>query len=140
MISIYSLLLTVMLFSELSSHLVTVAMPATKTDNILTEQDAVGSILVDEPMSELVVVPERQRFMLDSVRDEDGNPKFIVSDMRLKGHSVRGLNSAIARRIPLLTGPSLSHAPSEYKVDRRDVDLDMLRCMVGRVYRPCWEV
>lgn len=81
MISIYSVLFTLMLFSELSSHLVTVAMPAAKTDDILTEQDALTSLLGDKLMSEPAVVPPllRRSFLLDGVRDENGNPKIIVS-------------------------------------------------------------
>lgn len=81
MISVYSVLFTLMLFSELSSHLVTVAVPATKIEDSLTEQDALGALLGDEPMSELfVVLPlHRQSLLLDNVRDEDGSPKIIVS-------------------------------------------------------------
>ncbi|XP_062299502.1 pro-MCH 1-like isoform X1 [Scomber scombrus] len=135
-----------MLFSELSSHLVTVAMPASKMEGGVTEQDGLGSILGDKPMTELAVVPPmyRRSLVLDNnISDDNGNPKFIiVSDMRLKGHSARGLNPAFTRSLPLITDRSSSHTPSEYslKIDRRDTDLDMLRCMIGRVYRPCWEV
>ncbi|XP_042258609.1 pro-MCH isoform X1 [Thunnus maccoyii] len=145
MISIYSVLFTLVLFSELSSHLVTVAMPASKIEDGETEQDGLGSLLGDGPMTEQAVVPPmyRRSLVLDSnIRDDDGNPKIIiVSDMRLKGHSARGLNPAFTRSLPLITERSLSHTPAEYslKTDRRDTDLDMLRCMIGRVYRPCWE-
>lgn len=81
MLSVYSVLFTLMLFSELSSHLVTVAMPATKIEDSLTEQDALGSFLGDELMSEPVVVAplHRQSLLLDNVGDEDGNSKIIVS-------------------------------------------------------------
>ncbi|XP_059182066.1 pro-MCH [Centropristis striata] len=143
MISVYSVLYTLVLFSELNRHLVTVALPATKVEDGATEQD--GQFLGYEPMNELDVGPPsyRRNLVMDAIdRDEDGNPKIlIVSDMGLKGHSIRGLNSAFSRSLPLLTDRSLSHTPSEHslKIDRRNTDLDMLRCMIGRVYRPCWD-
>lgn len=81
MISVYSVVFTLMLFSELSRRSVTIAMPATETGDILTEQGALGALLGDELMSEPVVVPplHRQSLLMDSVRDEDWNPKTVVS-------------------------------------------------------------
>nr|XP_046235007.1 pro-MCH [Scatophagus argus] len=144
MASVHSVLYTLVLFSELNSHLGTVAMPATKVEDVVTEQDGLGLILGDEPMTEPAVVPPvyRRSHLLDTnVRDEDGSPKMvIVSDMRLKG--IRGLNPAFTRRLSLLSDQSLSHIPTDHSLQivRRNMDLDMLRCMIGRVYRPCWEV
>ncbi|XP_070785349.1 pro-MCH [Enoplosus armatus] len=146
MMSVYSVLYTLVLFSELSSHFVTTAMPATKVEDGLAEQEGLGLLLGDEPMTDPAVVPPayRQSRVLDNiVRDEDGSPRIIiVSDMRLKGHSIRGLDQDFTRSLPLLTERSLSHIPAErsLKMNRRNTDLDMLRCMIGRVYRPCWEV
>ncbi|XP_072233826.1 pro-MCH [Leuresthes tenuis] len=146
MISIYSILFTLVLFSELGSHLVTVAMPSTKEEDGATEQDGIDSILGDMPMNEPAVVPQmyRRSLTLDNNVRDDGTPKIVIllSDTRLKGRSVHGLNSAFTRNRPLLTDRSLSHTPgaSSLKIDKRDTDLDMLRCMIGRVYRPCWEV
>uniref|UniRef100_A0A3Q3BVG5 Pro-MCH 2-like n=1 Tax=Haplochromis burtoni TaxID=8153 RepID=A0A3Q3BVG5_HAPBU len=124
MISVYSVFLTLLLFTELSSHSVTVAMPATNAEDGTTEEDSLGLILGDKSISEPAVIPPvfRQR----RIRDEDGNPTIIISDARLKGHSVRGLNPAFTRSLPLLADRSLSHTPAEYsvKIDRRDTDLD----------------
>uniref|UniRef100_A0A3Q1EDI6 Pro-MCH 2-like n=1 Tax=Acanthochromis polyacanthus TaxID=80966 RepID=A0A3Q1EDI6_9TELE len=137
MISVRSVLFTLVLFSELSGNMVTVAMPAAKLEVGETEQEGLDLIRGDEPMVEPVVFPPvyRRSLLLDNtIRDEDESPKaLIISDMRLKGHSVRGLTPAFTR--------SSIHTPAEYslKIDRRDTDLDMLRCMIGRVYRPCWE-
>uniref|UniRef100_A0A3P8TWF1 Uncharacterized protein n=1 Tax=Amphiprion percula TaxID=161767 RepID=A0A3P8TWF1_AMPPE len=137
MISVHSVLLTLVLFSALSGTMVTVATPAAKLEVGETEQEGLDSIWGDEPMVEPAVVPPvyRRSVLLDNtIRDEDGSPEvLIISDMRLKGHSVRGLNPAFTR--------SSIHSPAEYslKIDRRDTDLDVLRCMIGRVYRPCWE-
>ncbi|XP_070710335.1 pro-MCH [Pempheris klunzingeri] len=145
MISVYSFLYTLVLFSELSSHLVTIAIPATKVEDGVAEQDGLGLLLADEPMTEPAVVSpvHRQSFVMDNnVRDEDESPKIIiVSDMRLKGHSIRGFKPAFTRSLPPLVDQSLSRIPTErsFKIDRRNTDLDVLRCMIGRVYRPCWE-
>ncbi|KAL7371094.1 hypothetical protein ABVT39_018774 [Epinephelus coioides] len=142
MISVYSALYTLLLFSELSRHSVTAAMPATKGDDSLSEQD--GLFLGDKPMSEPAGVPPvyRRSLMLDTNEmDEDGRSRIIIaSDMGLRGHSIRGLNPAFTRSFPLLTDQSLSHTPAEHslKIDRRNTDQDLLRCMIGRVYRPCW--
>ncbi|KAM8739847.1 pro-MCH [Acanthopagrus schlegelii] len=145
MVSVYTVLYVLLLFSELSSHLVTEATPAYKVEDGVNEQDGLGLMAGDEPMTEPAVVPpvyRRNHVTDNNARDEDGSPKiYILSDGRLKGHSTRGLNPAFARSLPLLTERSLSDAPAEnsLRIDRRNTDLDMLRCMIGRVYRPCWE-
>ncbi|KAM9328412.1 pro-MCH [Pholidichthys leucotaenia] len=114
MISVYSVVLSLLLFSKLSSHLVTTALSAAKEDDVF-----------------------RQSF----IRDEDVRTKIIISARKLKGHSVRGLKPTFIWGLPLLADRSSSHTPAEYslKMNRRHTDLDMLRCMIGRVYRPCWE-
>ncbi|XP_034433896.1 pro-MCH [Hippoglossus hippoglossus] len=145
MISVSSVVFTLVLFSELNSPLVTVASPTTKVEDGVIEPDGLSSFLGDEPMIEQAMVPPvyRGSLMLDnSIRDGEGNPKiFIISDMRQKGHGIRGLNSGLTRSLPLLADHKLSHTPAGYsfKMDRRDTDFNMLRCMIGRVYRPCWE-
>ncbi len=79
--AVYSVLYTLVLFSELGSRLVTVAMPATKVEDGITEQDGLGLILGDEPMTEPAVVPpmyRRSRMLDNNVGDEDGSPKIII--------------------------------------------------------------
>ncbi|XP_034529122.1 pro-MCH [Notolabrus celidotus] len=143
MVSLYSALYTLVLFSELSS--LTVAMPSTKAEDNVTEQDDIGFLLRDEPMSERAVVsPLYRRSVLDNnAKDEDGSPKIIfISDMKLRGHSIRGMNPTFTRSLPALSDQNMNHDPAEQslKIYRRNTDLDILRCMIGRVYRPCWEV
>ncbi|XP_071384419.1 pro-MCH [Centroberyx affinis] len=143
MLSVYSVVFTLVLFSELSGH--SVAVPASKLEDGRTEQEGLGLFVADEAMTQPAAGPAlyRRSLIVDNkVRDEDGNPKIIIlSDMGLKGHSVRGLNPVFSRGLPLLTDRNSGHAPAEYslKIERRDSDLDMLRCMIGRVYRPCWQ-
>lgn len=82
MISTYSFLYTLVLFSELSSHLVTVAMPTTKVDDGVTDQDGLGLILGDESMTEAAVVPPVYRRShgpgSSMTKDEDERPKIII--------------------------------------------------------------
>ncbi|XP_042366874.1 pro-MCH [Plectropomus leopardus] len=142
MTSVYSSLYSLLLFSQLSRLSVSVAMPSAKGEDGAMEQD--GLFLGAEPMAEPAVVsPVYRRSLVQETNEmnEDGSPKFfILSDMGLKEHGIRGLNPAFTRSFPLLTDRSLSHTPAEHslKIDRRNTDIDILRCMIGRVYRPCW--
>lgn len=77
MISTYSFLYTLVLFSELSSHLATVAMPTAKVDDGVTDQDGLGLILGDESMSEAAVVPPVYR-RSHATKDEEERPKIVI--------------------------------------------------------------
>lgn len=82
MISVYSVLYTLVLFSELSSHSATVAVPANKAEDVITEQEGLGLLLEDEPVIEPAVVPPvywRSHVLDNSARDEDGNQVIYVS-------------------------------------------------------------
>lgn len=82
MISVHSVLYTLVLFSELSSHSVTAAVPANKVEDVLTEQDGLGLLLEDEPVIEPAELPPvywRSRVLDNSMRDEDGNHLISVS-------------------------------------------------------------
>lgn len=80
MISVYSILVTIVLFSEMNRHLVAVAMPPTKLEDGATEQEGLDSILGDELMAEPAFVHqvERRRFALDDNPRDDETPKLIV--------------------------------------------------------------
>lgn len=70
MISARSVFYTLVLFSELSSHLVTVAMPPAKV-----EDEGLGLILGDEPA---VVPPIYRRMDAQDSSPRDGRSKVIV--------------------------------------------------------------
>ncbi|KAM9824671.1 pro-MCH [Neosynchiropus ocellatus] len=136
MLSTHSVLFTLVMFSELSSHLV--AMPMDKVEDSIAENNGLGSLLGDDPGDETV---ESRNLALE--RNGEKRPRIIViSDMRLNGHSVPVLTAASTRGLPLVTERRVSRLPADnhLKIERRDTDLDVLRCMIGRVYRPCWEV
>ncbi|XP_007555384.1 pro-MCH isoform X1 [Poecilia latipinna] len=132
--SVYSLLFALMLFSEMNSNLVTVAIPSTTVEDGAAEQEGLDTFLSDDDVTEHAAVPLMYRRSLTN----DGTSKIIViPDMNLEGQRIRGLN----RRYPLVAERSLDRTPDEFtlKINKREKDLDMLRCMIGRVYRPCWE-
>uniref|UniRef100_A0A3P9KH88 Uncharacterized protein n=1 Tax=Oryzias latipes TaxID=8090 RepID=A0A3P9KH88_ORYLA len=133
MMSAFSVLVTLVLFSELNSHLI--ALPSSKAEDA-ADQDGLDSLLDDESVMKTAMIRPTYRWslMLDNnVKDEEIPQLVVISDTRLKGRSFRGLNSAFTRRLT-------ERSPSDYSmnIDRRDKDLNMLRCMIGRVYRPCW--
>ncbi|MED6276112.1 hypothetical protein CHARACLAT_000066 [Characodon lateralis] len=138
MMSVYSLLFAIMLFSEMNSLLVTVAMPSTMVEDVATEREDLGSILAEEDMTERAVVPVMYR---RSLTNDERSKIIVIPDMNLKRHSIHGLNLALTRSYPLITERSPDNTPHEFtlKINKREKDLDMLRCMIGRVYRPCWE-
>uniref|UniRef100_A0A3B3UY51 Pro-melanin concentrating hormone n=2 Tax=Poecilia TaxID=8080 RepID=A0A3B3UY51_9TELE len=127
--SVYSLLFALMLFSEMNSNLVTVAIPSTTVEDGAAEQEGLDTFLSDDDVTEHAAVPLMYRRSLTN----DGTSKIIV----IPGQRIRGLN----RRYPLVAERSLDRTPDEFtlKINKREKDLDMLRCMIGRVYRPCWE-
>lgn len=87
MISLYSVLYTLVLFSELSSHLVTVAMPANKVEDGVPEDDGVGLLLGDEPVTEPDVVPPVYR--RGRVMDEDESPRIIIVSVSVASQSLK---------------------------------------------------
>ncbi|XP_038851279.1 pro-MCH [Salvelinus namaycush] len=146
MISLYSVIFTLVLFSEFNTRSVVLAVPTGKLDEGRTEQESLRSILGEDMMSDdaLAAPRFRQDHILDNGQD-DGNTKIIIlspsvpQDIGLKGHTRRGMNTAFSRALPVLPDRGTDHSPAEYslKVERREADLEMLRCMIGRVYRPC---
>lgn len=75
--SVFSVLFTLVLFSELSSRWVTTAMPTSKADDRV--EDRLGLLLSDEPISEPASVMHRRSIELDSnIRDDNGSPQIIV--------------------------------------------------------------
>nr|XP_023831908.1 pro-MCH 1-like [Salvelinus alpinus] len=162
MISLYSVIFTLVLFSEFNTRSVVLAVPTGKLDEGRTEQESLLSILGEDTMSDNALAAPRFRRepVLDNgLGDEEDNTKIIIlsvsiflhpcpssyqspsvpQDIGLKGHTRRGMNTAFSRALPVLPDRGTDHSPAEYslKVERREADLEMLRCMIGRVYRPC---
>uniref|UniRef100_A0A674CEN5 Pro-MCH 1-like n=1 Tax=Salmo trutta TaxID=8032 RepID=A0A674CEN5_SALTR len=131
MIFLYSVIFTLVLLSEFDTRSVVLAVPTGKLDEGRTEQESLLSILGEDTMSDNA--PAAPRFRRE--------PPSVPQDIGLKGHTRRGMNTAFSRALPVLPDRGTDHSPAEYslKVERREADLEMLRCMIGRVYRPCWQ-
>ncbi|XP_048115365.1 pro-melanin-concentrating hormone, like [Alosa alosa] len=120
-ISIISVLLSVALLSE--CHLLTVsASPAGRTGDSSAEQDILAQLL-DEEAGE-------------TSRDAGGPRVIVVGDTSLWG-TLRTLERGALPHLATAERRDTNQEPNpNLSVLRRDT----MRCMVGRVYRPCWEV
>nr|XP_057921850.1 pro-MCH [Doryrhamphus excisus] len=125
--SVHCVLLTLLLFSSLSRHLAATPQSQRAEDGTTVERDGlVGPLILDD------VAGFRRNVVWDDVKDDDGVSKFaLLADTRRRAARFQGINPTSER--------SWSRAAVDnMKVDRRDTDIEVLRCMVGRVYRPCW--
>ncbi|XP_049617185.1 pro-MCH [Syngnathus scovelli] len=123
MSSVHRVLLALLLLSNMNRRAVAVAtddgMSLPMGDNSVAATGALGTNLVWD------------------VADEDEGPKLLLlADKRRRGSHFRGLH----RRLPVMDEPRWSQNAAAERLERRDNenDIDMLRCMIGRVYRPCW--
>lgn len=85
MISVSSVLITLVLSSVLSSHLVVVAMLETKGEDALMEQDSLGSLLGEESLTDRAMLPSAYAngLMLNNYRADDGNPNVLIFSVRI---------------------------------------------------------
>ncbi|XP_052348320.1 pro-MCH isoform X1 [Oncorhynchus keta] len=130
MIPLYSVIFTLMLFSEFNTGSVIFAVQTGKLDEGRTEQESLRSILGEDTMSDntLAAPRFRQEPVLDNrLGDEEDNTKYLIlSDIGLKGHTRHGMNTAFSRALPVLPDRATDHSPAEYslKVERREADLE----------------
>ncbi|XP_054656791.1 pro-MCH isoform X2 [Dunckerocampus dactyliophorus] len=125
--SVHCVLLTLLLFSSLSRRLAAIPQSQRGDEGAAAEKDGpMGPLLLDNEAG------FRRNLVWDDVKDEDGGSRIVfLADTRRRAARFQGSNPALER--------SWSHTPADnMKVDRRDTDIEVLRCMVGRVYRPCW--
>ncbi|XP_062990625.1 pro-MCH [Elgaria multicarinata webbii] len=161
-ISSYALLLIFSLFSQ--GFLLSVSKSMRKAEDDMLSTFSLGKVIQNggkaeksRPASSL----EHYKIEDSSFLDEDGDPKF--SNIASKHHAIthgQPLNVGI-KQLPYfaLEGPMAFPADAEVESieslqERRETgddensaklpigrrDFDMLRCMLGRVYRPCWQV
>ncbi|XP_041939998.1 pro-MCH isoform X2 [Alosa sapidissima] len=123
-----------------------------KLDEGRSEGDALSLLLGDEAPDDLMT-PRRLSVQDNRLGDEDGATKIIIlSDNGPGGFSLRShqLRSVLGRAFPLLASwrmdqaaadwaPQEGHPEPDDNLSVRRRDMDVLRCMIGRVYRPCWQ-
>ncbi|XP_016135815.1 pro-MCH 2-like [Sinocyclocheilus grahami] len=132
----------------------TTALPTVKMDEERTDQDRLVSIAGEDNASEMG--PGQLTFRRHPIKegrlvDEDGTKRiFILADTGIKGSLGREANLAFSRTFTVLPPRGTDHALDGFNMrdERRSIDnvipvgrkdIDMLRCMIGRVYRPCWQ-
>ncbi|KAF4114647.1 pro-MCH [Onychostoma macrolepis] len=150
MASSYTVFFALVLLVEL-----TTALPKVKMDEERTDQDRLVSIIGEDDVSETgpgQVTFRRHPIIEGRLMDEDGTKRiFILADTGIKGSVGRETNPAFSRTFPVLPPPrGTDHALDGFNMrdERHSIDdvipvgrrdIDMLRCMIGRVYRPCWQ-
>ncbi|XP_066517699.1 pro-melanin-concentrating hormone, like [Hoplias malabaricus] len=121
-LSIFAIFFTIAFLSR--CHLRSVALPMINAEELDLEPETLGEGLVENALSSGPV----------------GSRIIVVGDSNLL-RSLKALDRSI---------PQLSLAERILTPERRDISQDLspnsiirrdtMRCMVGRVYRPCWEV
>ncbi|XP_072310080.1 pro-MCH [Eucyclogobius newberryi] len=136
--SVFSVLCTLVLFSELSNRWVAMALPESNVENGINEEDNLGLMLKDQTISEpaLVFLMRRSSTGLASNIQDKGTPQLnMPSDMHLRGQDT----SRSSPGFKLTDWNARPFPKTIKKMDRRNNEIDVLRCMIGRVYRPCWD-
>lgn len=120
-ISILSLLLSVALLSEF--HLPSLlASPVGRPGDSSSEQEVLAQLLGEE--------------VAETSRDIGAPRVIVVGDTSLWG-TLRGLERGTFPQLATAERRDTNQEPNpNLSILRRDT----MRCMVGRVYRPCWEV
>ncbi|XP_053364087.1 pro-MCH [Clarias gariepinus] len=142
MINSSLLVLTLPLFLNLFLPTASLALPASKIKDDTTNQDIFISVMDEAGPGD---------FPLGSFPDEDGTKRlFILSNLGSKGASGSDSSSGFGRAFPVLSPWRMSNALAATQEDewhnaddliplaKRNTDNKILRCMIGRVYRPCW--
>ncbi|XP_029300687.1 pro-melanin-concentrating hormone, like [Cottoperca gobio] len=116
-------------------YALSVALPMGKTDDGSLEQDNIASLLSDE-------VTENGLGDGDLVAGKTRGPRLIVIGNPNLWRDLRSLHGG-------LTLYKRRADDNSQVIEQRDAGQDLnipilrrdsMRCMVGRVYRPCWEV
>ncbi|XP_036385695.1 pro-melanin-concentrating hormone, like [Megalops cyprinoides] len=142
-VSSFSVLFAMALLSE--CYINSAAMPATKTEDASSEQDVLSPFLSDE-VAENAFSPAKA----SNHANRGGNSKIII----VADAGIWKSNRALGRGLSLYKLQDLEAVlPPEnvLTMESREPDQDpsssisiarrdTMRCMVGRVYRPCWEV
>ncbi|XP_026088647.1 pro-MCH 2 [Carassius auratus] len=130
----------------------TTALPKVKMDEGPIYQDRLVSIVGEDDSSEMgpgQLTFKRHPIIEGRLVDEDGTKRiFILADTGIKGSLGKEANLAFSRTFTVPRGTDHALDGFNMRDERRSIDdvipvgrrdIDMLRCMIGRVYRPCWQ-
>ncbi|XP_066524057.1 pro-MCH [Hoplias malabaricus] len=152
MINSSLLVFAIALFMKCTMHSESLSLSAGRMEEDRTGQDGFSSVLGEELDNAMETEALSQRFPLTEGRlsTDDGTKRiFILSDLGLKVAGRSDASSTFGRSLPFLALWRANRAPAGtlkderrddlISVARKDLDNTLLRCMIGRVYRPCWQ-
>ncbi|CAJ1070832.1 pro-melanin-concentrating hormone%2C like [Xyrichtys novacula] len=113
-----------------------VAIPMAKTEDSSLEQDAFNPFLSDEVMENSL-----SDIDLAAAGKTRGQRVIVIADPSL-WRDLRALNTGLSfsKRRADDNSQVLEHRGGSPDLSIPILRRDTMRCMVGRVYRPCWEV
>ncbi|XP_034565845.1 pro-melanin-concentrating hormone, like [Notolabrus celidotus] len=113
-----------------------VALPMAKTEDSSLEQDGFTPLLSDEVTDNSL----GELDLAEAIKTR-GQRVIIIADPSL-WRELRALNSGMSlyKRRADENGPAPEHRGGSQDLSIPILRRDTMRCMVGRVYRPCWEV
>ncbi|TRY62243.1 hypothetical protein DNTS_020208 [Danionella cerebrum] len=124
------------------------ALPKMRTDDP-SEQDR---LVTEDEMSETGSREQttfRKRPIIEGrLMDEDGTKRiFILADKGIQASLENKGNRVFSNAFPELLQHVRDNAVDGFTMEKRLTlddgvgkrEIDMLRCMIGRVYRPCWK-
>ncbi|XP_053196220.1 pro-melanin-concentrating hormone, like [Scomber japonicus] len=116
-------------------YALSVALPMGKTEDTSLEQDTFTSLLSEEGMENSFINAD-----LAAAGKTRGPRVIVVADPSLL-RDLRVLHNGLSlKRRAEDNNQLIDHRESGQDLSIPILKRDTMRCMVGRVYRPCWEV
>lgn len=117
-------------------YALSVALPMGKTEDSSLEQDTFTSLLSDEATENSLGGAEQA-----GAAKTRGPRVIVVADPSL-WRDLRGLHNGLSlyKRRAEDNSQAIEHRGVDQDMSIPILRRDTMRCMVGRVYRPCWEV
>ncbi|XP_068430293.1 pro-melanin-concentrating hormone, like [Clinocottus analis] len=112
------------------------ALPTGKTDDVSLEQDTFASLLSNEASENALGNGDL------AAAGKNSGPRIIVIADPSLWRDLRVLHSGLSayKRRADDNGQVIEHRDAGQDLNIPILRRDTMRCMVGRVYRPCWEV
>ncbi|XP_034168927.1 pro-MCH [Pangasianodon hypophthalmus] len=155
MINSSSLIFALALLVNSFARSATLALPESRIQDDIANQDSFSSVMDEDGMNiagPSDFSPRRFPLIEGRLADEHGTKRiFILSDLGSKGASGSDASSGFGRAFTVLSPWRIDRALAATQKDewhnaddlipmaKRNMDNKMLRCMIGRVYRPCWQ-
>ncbi|XP_076861506.1 pro-MCH [Brachyhypopomus gauderio] len=151
MVNLSTLVFAIALFVRCNAHYPTSVFPSDRTEEDRADPGSLDTVLGEDLVNgaNTAALSSMRSFLVDQkLADEDRRKRiFVTLDVGAR-RDVGGARPDFGLSFPALSLRRQDHTPSRTLRDdhyntndlipiaRRDQD--PLRCMIGRVYRPCW--